>query len=344
MENCRLCRAKVADKKGSHIIPHFLLKRIENVDGKTGRDYGLGFIIQKNGVQSHFERSVSPDTLNEVYGELSDEDIAENIHPYIVDFFFCKECEDKFAKIESTYATTLNIKDVQQYDSGIPSELGILFWASVIWRVSINGKAGIKLTKNQEEVLRRILNRSLKTDIADINLQEIRESKDLNKISYRLLRCPDYSVDNATHFIFDVKTKHPYTLLIDEFILLFSFNGNYNDYLNTDFFGLKDEVLAAPINTSNSNELIYVMNDSVLNNISVEMSKKIADNILKTLDKVLDKTFSQHVGPVSVMPAHIKSEIIHEVVSDEKKLGRKFTAVEIVESATKVMKKHYRFE
>lgn len=34
MEKCNLCKENDADKKGSHIVPHFLLKRIENIEGK----------------------------------------------------------------------------------------------------------------------------------------------------------------------------------------------------------------------------------------------------------------------------------------------------------------------
>jgi len=45
MDNCKLCKNKPADKKGSHIVPHFLLKRIENEEGKSERDYEIGFSI-----------------------------------------------------------------------------------------------------------------------------------------------------------------------------------------------------------------------------------------------------------------------------------------------------------
>jgi hypothetical protein len=82
---CRLCHKKEADKKGSHIVPHFLLKRIENIEGKTQRDYELGFRIDKMGMSSHFGRSVQSEKLEETFGEISDKDIENNTHPLVVD-------------------------------------------------------------------------------------------------------------------------------------------------------------------------------------------------------------------------------------------------------------------
>ena len=344
MENCRLCRAKAADKKGSHIIPHFLLKRIENVDGRTERDYGLGFVIQDSGVESHFERSVPVDTLEKVYGELAEEDIERNHHPYIVDYFFCKRCEERFAKIESAYASTLHKKGVENYDSGVSAELGLLFWASIIWRVSINNKAGIRLTKVQEETLRRILDRCLEPEVANIELESMRSSKDINKLSYRLLRCPDYSLNNPTHFVFGINTKNPYTLLIDEYILLFSFKDNYNDYLNNSFFGLGADVISAPTNNRCTNEMVHVIKAAQLDDVSRNMMRHRADTFLETISKKLDKAYTKIGGAGSVMPANMKREILEEITSSQKKLGKKYTPDDFVDSAYKVMRKYHSFE
>ena len=44
MSKCLLCRQREADKTGSHIIPSFLMKRI-NGDGK--RDHEIGFKIKQ---------------------------------------------------------------------------------------------------------------------------------------------------------------------------------------------------------------------------------------------------------------------------------------------------------
>lgn len=157
MNKCKLCDKNEADKKGSHIVPHFLLKRIENIEKKTGRDYELGFTIESLNSTSHFGRSVQPEKLEETYGELTDEDIAKIKHPLVVDNIFCSECEDRFANIENIYSKTINTVEKNDYESGVSTSIGILFWASILWRMSINRKSGVKLNPQQNEELRNIL-------------------------------------------------------------------------------------------------------------------------------------------------------------------------------------------
>ena len=109
---------------GSHIVPHFLLKRIENIDRHKSRNYELGFVIKGLDTKSHFGRSVPTE---EIYGDLTEEEIDRNRHPLIVANFFCSNCEDKFARIESEYALTLRKTSAEIYSSSIRSELRFLF-------------------------------------------------------------------------------------------------------------------------------------------------------------------------------------------------------------------------
>ena len=153
---CRLCLENKADKKGSHIVPHFLLKRIENIDGKTERDYELGFEIGRMGMSSHFGRAVQPYILEETFGNITDDDIEKNSHPLIVDNYYCSECEKRFSLIESEYSLTMSTVNSETYESGVSSLLGILFWGSIVWRISNHGKNGVKLPIEQEESLRSI--------------------------------------------------------------------------------------------------------------------------------------------------------------------------------------------
>jgi small subunit ribosomal protein S6 len=60
---CKRCHTNFADKKGSHLVPHFLLKRIENIEGKTQRDYEIGYVFEKFNVSSHFGRSVQDESI-----------------------------------------------------------------------------------------------------------------------------------------------------------------------------------------------------------------------------------------------------------------------------------------
>ena len=340
MEKCFLCKTNPANKKGSHIVPHFLLKRIENVDGKTGRDYELGFIIKEFDTESHFGRSVPPHKLEETFGELTEEEIEKNKHPLVVDNFFCSVCENRLAQVENEYAKTLKKSDDKIYDSGISSEIGLLFWASILWRISINKKSGVELTKNQNETLRRILSRFLKDEVVNIDLKDIRASKDVNKMSYKLMRCPGFSTSSSTIMILHPKFKNPYSLIIDEFLLFFAFKDNYNDYLNKDFFGIQTEVLEAPKNSFNKNELIYPIDEKKLIGLKKAYLEEITKIRIKYLNKFWDKLHVLLGGKGNTMPAHIKQEILNELTSTEKKLGRKYNLEDLITTTSKVLKKY----
>jgi hypothetical protein len=339
-QQCRLCKENIADKKGSHIVPHFLLKRIENIDGKSERDYELGFVIQEFDTKSHFGRSVPIEKLDNVYGELSDEEIQKNKHPLIVDYVFCKKCEDSLAKIESEYAQTLKKSNDKTYSSGISSELGFLFWASVIWRISINNQSGVKLSKGQDEILRRILARTLQAEIKDIDFKALRESNDANKISYKLIRCSGFSEKEATHMVFHPLFRYPYSIIIDEFLLFFSFNNNYNDYLNKDFFGIKKEVFEAPLNCFNGEEQIYPISHQRMLDVNKSLIEHIKDLRVKKLNLFWDRLHIALGGRGRTMPEYIKKEIFEELTSEEKRLGRKHNLEDLRNSTFKVMKKY----
>ncbi|MDP5170057.1 MAG: hypothetical protein NWR72_07415 [Bacteroidia bacterium] len=125
------------------MVPHFLLKRIENIEGKTGRDYEIGFQIGDLYTQSHFGRSVSLESLENAFGEISDEDIEKNIHPFVEDHVFCRECEKRLAELESKYSKSMSVygDEDSSYSSGIDYQIGLLFWLSLIWRLSISQAA-----------------------------------------------------------------------------------------------------------------------------------------------------------------------------------------------------------
>lgn len=340
---CRLCKINPADKTGSHIVPHFLLKRIDNIDGKIGRDYELGFVVKAFDTTSYFGRSVQTENLNEVFGELTDEEILQNKHPLIVDYFFCQKCEKRFANIETLYAKTLNKTDNQIYNSGISSDQGLLFWMSIIWRVSINKKNGVELSLNQNERLRRILNLGLKEDYTICNNFHISSLNDAKRISYRLLRSPDFSLENDTHFIWHPMFKHPYCLIIDEFILLFAFKDNYNDFSRLDLFGYKD-ISDAPKNILNGEEKIKPINPDALLEINKQLIYTFPHVLLEKINQFLNEVHWGLGGFGETMPLKLKKEIIEELNASDKKMGRKHNLTDLKNSTFKVLQKYGTIE
>jgi hypothetical protein len=340
MKYCILCKENEADKKGSHIVPHFLLKAIVNQEGKSGRDKELGFNIQEFQTESYFGRGVLPEKLDDIYGELSDEDLDKNVDPFVVDYIFCSSCESRLATIESEYSKTIKQPINKKCESGASYELGLLFWMSVLWRMSINGKSGVKFTKNENETLRRILNRILAENFNEIDFESMRNSKDLKKINYKLFRCQDYSLENPTFLLLHPEYRNPYALIIDEIVLLFSFRNNYNDFLQKDLFGLKKEVFTAPTSQFNIQEKISMIQPddfSLFNKGIIDTMKTIR---VKWINEFLDKLHVALNGIGPKMPEQIRSEVFQEITSDEKKLGRKFTIEDLNKSTKKVLEKY----
>lgn len=340
MAKCKLCLKKDADKKGSHIIPHFLLKRIENIEGKAGRDYEIGFAIEKLNTTSHFGRSVSPKKLDEVYGEVSDDDIEGNIHPLIVDHFFCSNCESRFAVIESEYSKSLSVIKDGSFETNINGALGFLFWSSIFWRMSINGKSGLRLNQEQEEVLRQILDISLKNDLSDIEHELDDIFVELENITYKLIQCCKYSSTNATYLLLHPQFDNPYSLLIDEYIVCLSINGSYEDYQTKDFFGLKDEINIAPINNGKNKELAYSISEDCFSKVCKELINHMKNIRVSYINNILDGLHISLGGSGTSMPDHIKQDIWNEITSTEKKLGRKHNLEDIKNSTMKVLKKY----
>ncbi len=89
--------------------------------------------------------------------------------------------------------------------------------------------------KPSEQRLRQIEKQMPEIE-AEIDFQKMRTSKDLKKINYKLFRCPNYSTENPTFLLLHPGFTNPYALIIDEFVLLFSFRNNYNDFLDKDLF------------------------------------------------------------------------------------------------------------
>lgn len=340
MEKCKLCLINDADKKGSHIVPHFLLKRIENVEGKTGRDNELGFTIDELNTTSYFGRSVTPEKLEEVFGEITDDDIEKNNHPLIVDNFFCSSCEKRFAVVESEYAKSIEVTGNGIYETGVSGALGFLFWSSIFWRMSINEKNGFRLNPEQEEVLRQLLDEHLKDELSEINAELGDLTAEQEKISYKLLRCCNYSISNPTHLVVHPEFSYPFSILLDEYILLITLNDSYRDYQSKDFFGIKDEVGIAPNNNRKGREQILSLNETEFSKVCMGFIYYVENKRVSNIREYLDKLHIRLGGAGIHMPENIKREVFLEITAEEKKLGRKLNNEDLISSVYKVLSRY----
>lgn len=208
MNKCLLCQQKEADKTGSHIIPSFLMKRI-NGDGK--RDHEIGFKIRSGIIETYFGRDIYEDKRKKITDY--EEKLYSRENYDVKDYIFCKKCEDYFSSLESKYAPCLELQFSKQENTKnkrIPPLDAILFWCSIVWRVSVTRHLGIRLNSNLEERLRIAL--------------ESNSIDNLN-IKYALFRCKDYSKKSkkGTLVCMDIKDKN-IVLFVDDFILIMIFD------------------------------------------------------------------------------------------------------------------------
>lgn len=307
MKKCKLCKINEANRKGSHIIPHFLLRRIENIDGEKDRDYEMGFSVSPSNITSHFGRSLQPEKLAEMYGVLSDSEIEKNKNPSIVDFYFCSTCEDRLAKIENLYAGNIN-KDV----SVVSSIVGGLFWMTIFWRMSIHPIYGMILKKSEMEMCRSYINTHIDNISNNIYDQAITDKR-AKKISYQFLKfSKETKCDNELlHFCLNL--KNPYIIFMGEFLILFSLKNNWNG----EVILKKEFDINVSMNDNSKNKLTTGRESRFVlpNNVRVDIYNKLVNLSSKLriqeLRKMLD-LFSSNVteGRVNIMPEELKQEII----------------------------------
>ncbi len=336
-ETCKLCKNEEADKKGSHIVPHFLLKRVENIEGHNERDYELGFTIEKGKTSSHFGRAVLPEKLEEIYGEVSEKDLENNLHPLVVDNYFCSRCENRFAVIESEYSKIVSQIGNGEYPSGNKVNLGILFWSSVIWRMSINGRSGMKLNNTQNEVFRKILDEFMPNTLQEADFENMNENGLTQSISYKLLRCNNCPADSSKWMLFYPKSENPLCLFIDEFVIVFSLNSNFDLNTSDDYLGISELINEASINILNEDEIITAFDYEDFQKVSLNIIEIAKNEYITGLYELLDELHIKIGQPGNAMPLPIKKAILREIALGEKEFGRRYTTEDVVNSTIKVI-------
>ncbi len=221
MNNCLLCQQHEADKTGSHIIPSFLMKRI-NGEGK--RDNEIGFEIKNGIVETYFGRDIYEDKRKAITD--NEEKLYSRENYDIKDHVFCKYCEKYFASLESKYAPSISLRFTEQTNTKntkVSPHDALLFWCSVVWRASVTEHLGSRLKPELEERLRYALT-SQNTD-------------NLN-IKYALFRCIDYSkkTGHGTSVCMDIKDNN-LLLIVDEFMLVMVFDMKEEEH-ETELFNL----------------------------------------------------------------------------------------------------------
>ena len=232
--NCCLCKVNKATKENSHIVPKFMTKSILG-SGSQKR----AFLI--NSGKTYKAPSISQDTAKE-------------------DFILCESCERYFSVLETYLSTRLHnrihhVKFANQFttlenDGGITykicneidSRIFRLFLYSIIWRCSVSSEEAyidFSLESDEEETLQKALLSSKCESQADL-LNSIDETaEEMATIPFVFFTAESFSDPTGNVVAANPFAKNPYQLILNEYMLIFSFNNNNNQMLfeflnNTD--------------------------------------------------------------------------------------------------------------
>ena len=117
-------------------------------------------------------------------------------------------------------------------------------------------------------------------------------------------------------------------------------DGNYDEFVDGDFFGLKSEIVASSENNVQSNEKIHSIGKSKFQLVLLNLVKRVSQERRSRLDEFWDDLHVELGGEGETMPEFIKQEIMDELTSSEKKMGRKHNLKEIRKCTFKVLSKY----
>lgn len=334
MSKCALCLLKEADKKGSHLVPHFLMKTVDNIDDKIGRDLELGFEMGKGHVKGYFGGSVLPERLEPVFGEITEEDIQGARSSMIVDYLLCTNCENRLAKLESNYSKSLKTYSAEPFFSTEDSFHSLIFWLSIFWRLSVSENKAFKLSESHEQQLRLLIDKGLDATDPDAYIEEAQNS--ITQIGYRLLRCVGYTAKNSAFVFLNNANDHPYCMLVGEFACFLYMDGQTVDKQSQKFLGLETVALEASLNTCFKGEQILPIAGEVFAEACRQVVEIWKEDFLAEVGEMCDAVHLKFVGSGEMNPT-IKSHVIYTIAYDENPLGRKYTIPAIVEAITKTL-------
>ncbi len=233
---CCLCRKRIANKTGSHMVPNFLAHPSFAGDRKGKRDKEAldhYFINRADKNCSFYGRGVSAERIAQGLGTEVPEDFAErNINQLEYDNEFCSICEDRWGLLETAYS---------KYYSGdgktISPRLSYLFWLSVVYRMSL-GSMGMQMLADDELGLRRLLDDS----ILDSEKAILGSTEDLGTWHYALFRAEGLAVEGDKG-IFGAYNYYPYVIVVNDCIAVFYATQPTDEELNVGPISISREML-----------------------------------------------------------------------------------------------------
>ena len=318
MQNCLLCQHTEADKTGSHIIPSFLMKRI---NGEGERDHEVGFEIRDGLVNVYFGRDIYEEKRKTITDNEDKLESRENLD--VRDYVFCKGCERYFSTLESKYSQSLHLNYTEgnlTKNTKVSSYEALLFWCSLVWRISVTEHLGNRLKPDLEERLRVAL--------------ETKSVDSLN-VKYALFRCKDYSKISGhdTLAYMDV-IGNDVVLFVDEYLLIMLFDVEEEVHevkSSGNKFSLKKDVLNDGIKIEEISLLPLVIFSDLIKSILLMLVKNM--NLPHKFNEMHKLVFRTE------LPEEIWNDVI-TMIHNTAKLGDKYTVKHYVWCYKEALIKH----
>lgn len=330
MSICKLCQQNEADKKGSHIIPFFLLREVENIDGKKERNYEIGFSLGGSDVKSHFGSSILPERLEEAFGEIQEEDIEANKHPMIFDHLLCTSCEKRFSVLESIYSNYLadNNEEV-----AIDSNISYLFWISVFWRLGVIDNNEVHLPEDLLEKYRNLLITSLSEN--DIISHEVDHE-------FKLYILKVLNIDKGT-FTYPFYSDGVIGLIVGSNVALIVLDDRHNEIENLVLKEIVNYLDHTKINEKDScKEKRILINNDEYSQIKAQIVRIQVNNHLEKFATHIEKTLIEFIPDCKCDHKFIeffKASVIKFYLNNEDiPIGRRYTEEHQIESIKKGFK------
>lgn len=311
---CKLCNAETAGKTGSHIIPHFILKYVDNEAGTKSRDKELGLKIGDSGVDAYFGRAILPESIEKILGDYQKEEL--NKSDLIVDHLFCKVCEDFFGRIESDYSL-LNFNQIKS-DAKI-AETSFLFWLSIFWRVSLIKFGGFMLKGSHGILIQRIL-KSRRYSNVDGGVE--------SQVGYRIIRCEKVPDEFPSGIFFHPFHTMPYMAVVGGYVLQLFVKKSHLTTVKRMFFGFEENFKNEKLSTIKTFHGLGVISSSAYNTGMNRLLYWLHDKQNLNWRYKLDNVFALlNLG--KKMPESIKQEILYKLYNSELPIGRKYRTEEV---------------
>lgn len=317
MDKCLICNDKDAEKKNSHLIPSFLVAMVTSYDQSYKRDKELMMTI--NPYDSKIYTGALPDTkLEEIFDmdNLTEERIENELSKSTVakDNIFCSTCEGYLSKyLESPYSAKI-LRGVT-----VANDIPLFFWLSVVWRMSINGNFGFKLSSDIEDMLHHNLKAFFQTKEKK---EDVASLVDKVHFNYRIISHKDYCRENGGFIYSKYNEKdRVLTTMIGDICICVTFEKE-NLPENYSFFGLEGFLKKAVNNIGKKEEIIQIVPFENYR-CSVHRFVQYGAAIRKREEfKLLDYMWKES-GRLFFMPIRMKMVFMQILYADSVKLGER---------------------